>query len=68
MEIKIQNYTLTRLEPQAMDIEINFEQPDKLASVASDPDLLRVKFINNNMFMDYDELRLDNELQIQIPI
>ena len=51
-----------------MDIEINFEQPDKLASVASDPDLLRVKFINNNMFMDYDELRLDNELQIQIPI
>ena len=65
----MQDYNLTRLTKYSMDVQIEFKHPKALAQSASDPDSLRIKFKNTNIFIDRsDGVSMDQNMKIHIPL
>ena len=54
-EIRVENYTLTRLTPDEMDIQINFYKPKKISQSMTELDGLQIDFKDAKLFMAVDD-------------
>ena len=67
--MRVKGYNLTRLTDTAMDVQIEFEYPNALATSQSDPDSLKIGFKNAAFFIDREQgMKLEGNLRLEIPV
>lgn len=55
------NYNLTRLTPTALDVQIQFNEPQSITQSKVEPDVLKVDFKMSGLFIDKNDYQTFEE-------